>query len=748
MSKYRHIEVNKEEFPPKKRHKKIQEKLPSNYMQTINLMEKLGIKMINNENLLKSVNLRKSTNVDMKKNIPNFNEEEKYSKTLKSSSLQKRKQCINKKEYISSSNEKRIIKKDFVKKFVSDNNKIARIRKYIKDNNENKENDSYIVKKTINMNKKENKLNISTKKRKSNNNSYFNDNSKKQVNIKKMSSKKIRENTKFNDKKEKVEKFNHVDKDNYINNNNNSAHKRNKEAKNFKSDKKLTMLNYKIKIAENKVSKNIENISTKKPIQKNTTKFKSSSVQKEFKDKTPHHSPKASVKNIHDKNNKSKIISNNLKESIEKCKTPIKINHNKRICLETYYSKIVKTEINENKQKLNISTINKRTSESAEPKRSKRRATEIMTGKDANLILDKNTENLISMKNIRQLINTNNYGRRRSLDNPLAREKFENLLNAITLKQNGGNTLYLTNYEKGKVYNCKIELQIKNKNYVRNIKICSCTKPGCSGPGIVKTNQDAFFIKEKFLDNENNFFFGICDGHGEKGQIISQYVSEKLPEYINNIKHDNITNEFKKINNEIYENKNIESDMSGTTVSSLILTSSKIISINLGDSRSCLFKYENDAYTFKNLTRDHKPSQNEESQRIINNNGRIKRFYDEQHKKYIGPERVWLKNKEEPGLAMTRSIGDKIAHCIGVIEEPEFKIYEYDGNEKFIIIASDGIWEYLNGDDCIKIVKNYYEDNYDVEKASFSLVKEAFDKWKRKEVTIDDITAIVIFFCD
>ena len=97
---------------------------------------------------------------------------------------------------------------------------------------------------------------------------------------------------------------------------------------------------------------------------------------------------------------------------------------------------------------------------------------------------------------------------------------------------------------------------------------------------------------------------------------------------------------------------------------------------------------------------------------------------------------------------MTRSIGDKIAHCIGVIEEPEFKIYEYDGNEKFIIIASDGIWEYLNGDDCIKIVKNYYEDNYDVEKASSALVKEAFDKWKRKEVTIDDITAIVIFFCD
>ena len=743
MSKYRHIEVNKEGFSPKKQHKKIYEEMPSDYIQTINLMEKLGIKMINNENLLKSVNLRKSTNIDIKKNVPNFNEEEKCLKTIKSLSLQKRKKYLNKKEYISSSNKKRIIKNDFVKKFESDNNKIIKIRKYMKDNNENKENDNYIVKKTFNKNKKEFKLNISTKKR--NNNYNDNNNNNKQVCIKKMSSNKVRENNKFNSKKIKVEKFVNVDNDNNINNNNNSACKRNKDTKNINSNKKLNAFNYKIKDTENKLPKKIEDISNKKQIQKNKTRFKSSSVQKEFKDKTPYYSTKTSIKNIHCKDRKSKIKSNCLKDSVEKCKTPIKINPNKRYRLETYYSKIVKTENNEDKHKLNISTKNKRTSESVETKKSKRRSTEIMIRNDYNnLILDKDTENKTSMKNISQLIN----GRRRSLDNPLAREKFEKLLNAITLKQNGGNTLYLTNYENGKVYNSKIEFQIKQKNYIKNIKICSCTKPGCSGPGIVKTNQDAFFIKEKFLENENNFFFGVCDGHGENGQIISQYVSEKLPEYINNINFDNITHEFKKINNEIYENKNIDSDMSGTTVSSIIITSSKIISINLGDSRSCLFKSENEVYSFKNLTRDHKPNQNDESQRIINNNGRIKRFYDEQHKKYIGPERVWLKNKEEPGLAMTRSIGDKIAHSIGVIEEPEFKIYEYDGNEKFIIIASDGIWEYLNGDDCIKIVKNYYEDNFDIEKASFALVKEAFDKWKRKEVTIDDITAIVIFFCD
>ena len=130
------------------------------------------------------------------------------------------------------------------------------------------------------------------------------------------------------------------------------------------------------------------------------------------------------------------------------------------------------------------------------------------------------------------------------------------------------------------------------------------------------------------------------------------------------------------------------------------------------------------------------------------NNGRIKKCYDETTKKYIGPDRVWLKNKDEPGLAMSRSIGDKIAHSVGVSDEPELKSFEYDGTEKFIVLASDGIWEYIHGDECIKVLRPYYEEKKDVEEAAYALVKEAFRKWKRKEVAIDDITVIVVFFDD
>jgi len=339
------------------------------------------------------------------------------------------------------------------------------------------------------------------------------------------------------------------------------------------------------------------------------------------------------------------------------------------------------------------------------------------------------------------------YLRRRSMDNPYTRERLELLVNEMTLKQNGGNTLFLRNYENGKTYLKEITHITKdNQTLKRHIKISSCTKAGCKGPGIVKTNQDAYFIKENFLKNKEYFFVGVCDGHGEFGHIVSHFVIDKLPSYIKDLSNESITSAFKKTNNEIYGNSKLDSSMSGTTVVSLALTPNNILCVNLGDSRAALFKYDNGIYYCKNLSRDHKPAEVDESRRINLMGGRIKRCYDEDHKRFVGPDRVWMKNKDEPGLAMTRSLGDKIAHNIGVSDEPEFKAFPYDGTEKFIIIASDGLWEYVSGDQCIAIVKPFYEEGLDSQEAALALTKEAFRRWKRKEVAIDDITVVVIFF--
>ena len=344
--------------------------------------------------------------------------------------------------------------------------------------------------------------------------------------------------------------------------------------------------------------------------------------------------------------------------------------------------------------------------------------------------------------------NNNKYLQRRSIDNPLERNKIEQYMNKILLKKNGGNSLFLKNYELGSIFEKEINIIINKQIIKKNIKICSCTKAGLSGPGIIKPNQDSFFIKENFIQNSDSFFIGVCDGHGQDGQIISNIVSNKLPNYITSLSNEEIISNFKKINSEIYSDSDINSNMSGTTVVSLIITPDKLISINLGDSRLSLFKYDekNKKYFYKNLSREHKPFELDESERILSQGGRLQKCYNEKINKYYGPQRVWLKNEAQPGLAMTRSLGDKMAHNIGVIDEPEIKKFFFEGNEKFIIIASDGLWEFISGEECINLVKNFYEEKKDVKEATLELTKEAFNKWKRKEIVIDDITVIVIFF--
>lgn len=50
-------------------------------------------------------------------------------------------------------------------------------------------------------------------------------------------------------------------------------------------------------------------------------------------------------------------------------------------------------------------------------------------------------------------------------------------------------------------------------------------------------------------------------------------------------------------------------------------------------------------------------------------------------------------------MAMTRSFGDQVAHSVGCIAKPEVLIFKTSKDDKMLVLASDGIWEYLSNDD-------------------------------------------------
>ena len=57
---------------------------------------------------------------------------------------------------------------------------------------------------------------------------------------------------------------------------------------------------------------------------------------------------------------------------------------------------------------------------------------------------------------------------------------------------------------------------------------------------------------------------------------------------------------------------------------------------------------------------------------------------------------------------MTRSFGDSTAARVGVNAVPEFFDIDLTKDDKFIVLASDGIWEFLKNIDVAKIIYPFY----------------------------------------
>jgi serine/threonine protein phosphatase PrpC len=252
---------------------------------------------------------------------------------------------------------------------------------------------------------------------------------------------------------------------------------------------------------------------------------------------------------------------------------------------------------------------------------------------------------------------------------------------------------------------------------------------------------------------------GVCDGHGIFGQDISSYLVNNLPQNLNNeFINKNIKNlsmeklstlnpilesTFKQTNINLNTDERIDSTFSGSTCVTALFTPTRLICINVGDSRCIMGKLNNNKWISKNLTRDHKPSEPDEMDRIIAAGGYVEPYRDNDGN-FVGPERVWKKEEDGPGLAMSRSFGDEIAHCVGVIVNPEINEYQFLNEDKFFILASDGLWEFISSEEVVNIVKDFYLEN-DIEGAITYLYKEASKRWIMEEEVIDDITIILVF---
>lgn len=227
-------------------------------------------------------------------------------------------------------------------------------------------------------------------------------------------------------------------------------------------------------------------------------------------------------------------------------------------------------------------------------------------------------------------------------------------------------------------------------------------------------------IKDSHHHQVGNFF-AVYDGHG--GDNVSTLLQKELCENFEHQLHKN-RNEKKAFKKAFFniEQKALRNYSDGSTAVVAYLDSRTNILHYAwaGDSRLVVCNGP--------ATEDHKPDSLQERRRIEKAGGKI-----ELH----GVPRV-------NGLAVARAIGDKSIKKIGkgqVIAKPEYGQYQLTENNKFMILASDGLWDTVKNERANFLVADALAYGYSCKAAANILKNEAI-----KRGSSDNITVIVVQF--
>jgi len=293
---------------------------------------------------------------------------------------------------------------------------------------------------------------------------------------------------------------------------------------------------------------------------------------------------------------------------------------------------------------------------------------------------------------------------------------------------------------------------------------CHGVEPGHRvGEAQAKINQDRGCVVSPFAEPDDGSYrqalFCVYDGHGAQGDKASHFTMMKVQELLE--KHlaegkseeDALKLSFTETDGLLKKDRSIDAELSGTTAVVMLFrkTGEKTEAwlAWVGDSRAIVAKPSGTSYVAPsfasnfNLTEDQKPDTPAEMARIKKAGG----FVSPPEEEWGGPARVWLDAEMTlPGLAMARSIGDHLVKTVGVTAEPEVKKYDIsDAAGGFIVLASDGVWEFIESKSAVGLVGKFIGTDGRATTAVTKLIETAAAKWRQEEGDYrDDITAICI----
>ena len=310
----------------------------------------------------------------------------------------------------------------------------------------------------------------------------------------------------------------------------------------------------------------------------------------------------------------------------------------------------------------------------------------------------------------------------------------------------------------------------KNNISHKGFRLCSeLTKAGKNEDGNTKIDQDTPLICLSVGGILGFNLFGVLDGHGLHGHFVSQFCREyfikNMIDYIELLKQQTSTLTAEQLYNilksdgfnyisELYNRSDTELvtqnkfdyEMSGTTCNIVFQFNNHLVCVSVGDSRGILIYDKGDSRNegIIPLSTDHKPDLPDEYQRIQFYGGEVNKVEDIFGNK-LGPARVYKAGFNYPGLAMSRSLGDLQAKECGVIPTPQIIEYDINFSSKYMVICSDGVWEFISNEQ-VRDLGNFFYQNNDISGFCTELIKMSEEKWAENEIIRDDITVVSVFF--
>ena len=269
-------------------------------------------------------------------------------------------------------------------------------------------------------------------------------------------------------------------------------------------------------------------------------------------------------------------------------------------------------------------------------------------------------------------------------------------------------------------------------------------------------------------------YFGVYDGHGgaEASAYLSRYLHSNIVEGFEEISpalgkllHDVKTSSNAEVKQKATESANClivetikrtftdtddnfiktsDTPQHGSTATTALLLGNKLFCSNTGDSRTMLCR------NFKPLplTTDHKPSREDEANRIKSAGGFVignrvmgelavsRAFGDADFKKGIQS----IIEEEGAPPATSEMEGNQNWDQPLIIAEPDIVIETITKEDQFLLLACDGLFDVFTYDDVVAFVKDNMEKHGDAQRCCQNLTHEAI----RKRNSRDNVSVILI----